>query len=162
RTDFLDVVANLTKHVEYSYPVSAPTYNNPTEMREYGFSGEQLRRTTFSYVTNTNYTDAPVGKPRLLHLVSAQTVYDQTRTSATPCTEFDYDSYSYYYSGLTGRSESGPVIGHDDTNFGATFMYRGNRTAVRQFPDYANQPSNSIQQQTNYDMLGNVVVAQLS
>jgi RHS repeat-associated protein len=162
RTDFLDVVANLTKHVEYSYSGTAPTYNNPTELREYGFSGELLRRTTFSYVTNTNYTNPPVGKPRLLHLVSAKTVYNQISSSATARTEFDYDSYNYYYSGLTVRSESGPVTGHDDTNFGVTFLYRGNVTAVRQFPDYANQPTNSIQQQTNYDMLGNVVVAQLS
>jgi RHS repeat-associated protein len=162
RTDLLDVSANLTKHVEYSYSGTAPTYNNPTELREYGFSGEQLRRTTFSYVTNTNYTNPPVGKPRLLHLLSAQTVYNLVSSSATARTEFDYDSYNYYYSGLTVRSESGPVTGHDDTNFGVTFIYRGNPTAMRQFPDYANQPTNSIQQRTNYDMLGNVVVAQLS
>jgi RHS repeat-associated protein len=162
RTDSTDVVANLTSHVEYSYPSTAPTYNNPTEMREYGFAGEQLRRTTFSYLTNTSYTSPPVGKPRLLHLVTAQTVYNLSSTSATARTELDYDGYNYYYSGLTSRSESGPVTGHDDTNFGTSFLYRGNPTAMRQFPDYANQPSSSIQQQTNYDMLGNVVVAQLS
>jgi len=162
RTDSTDVVANLTSHVEYSYPGSAPTYNNPTELRQYGFAGEQMRRTTFSYLTDTNYTSPPVGKPRLLRLITAQTVYNQTRTSATARIEVDYDSYNYYYSGLTSRSESGPVTGHDDANFGTSFLYRGNPTAMRQFPDYAGQPTNSIQQQTNYDMLGNVVVEQLS
>jgi RHS repeat-associated protein len=162
RTDSADLVAGITSHVEYSYPGTAPTFNNPTEVREYGFAGEQLRRTTFSYVTSTNYTSPLVGKPRLLHLVTAQTVYNLTSTSATARTELDYDNYNYYYSGLTSRSESGPVTGHDDTNFGTSFLYRGNPTAMRQFPDYANQPTSSIQQQTNYDMLGNVVVAQLS
>jgi|GEM_PF-1506126 len=162
RTDSTDVVANLTSHAEYSYPGSAPTFNDPTEVREYGFSGEQLRRTTFSYVTNTNYTSPPVGRPRLLNLVTAQTVYNQASSSASARTEFDYDSYNYYYSGLTSRSESGPVTGHDDANFGTSFLYRGNPTAMRQFPDYANQPTISIPQQSNYDILGNVVVEQLS
>ncbi len=160
RTDYTDIPASLTWHKEYSYP-GGSTYNNPTEAREYGFAGELLRRSALTYVTNTNYINPPVGKPRLLHLVSAQTIYDQT-SAVVARTELDYDTYNYYYSGLTTRSEAGSVTGHDDANFGTSFLYRGNRTAVRRFPNYAVQPTNSIQQQTNYDILGNLVVAQLS
>lgn len=97
----------------------------------------------------------------IITLISAQVIYDQVG-AVVARTESDYDSYNYYYTGLTNRSESGSVVGHDDTNFGISFTYRGNTTAVRRFPNYASQPTNSIQQQLNYDILGNVVVAQLS
>lgn len=68
RTDFTDVPANLTWHQEFSYP-GGTSYNNPSEQREYGFNNELLRRSAFTYITNTNYTNPAVGKPRLLHLI---------------------------------------------------------------------------------------------
>ena len=158
-----DVPASLSRQVSYHYPSSGATYNNPTEIDEYGFSSELLRKTVLTYVTDTNYTSVTTGKPRLLNLLASSTLYQGTSSTALARTEYSYDTYTGGGIDPQDRTEGGTnVTQHDRTDFSNSFYYRGNRTRVTEYPNYASSSSIYMQHQTKYDILGNIVSEDLS
>ena len=153
-----DVPASLSKHTEYVYPGSGATFNNPTQIKEYGFSNELLRKAVYTYVTDSNYISPSTAKPRLLNLPASVTLYEGTSSTALARTEYSYDGTS---TDDTGSVKVG-TAGHNSTDFPTTFNYRGNRTAVKQYPDYAASTGNYTEYVATYDVLGNILTASLS
>src|SRR5712692_10139672 len=119
----------LTSKVETDYD-SAPDSNgviagsraNPSERREYtygsGAAGPLARRTTFTYLHNSNSAYA---NANLVSLVSNQITYDGSG-SLVAQTSFGYDT--------TPIAITSGVVQHDYTNYPYTNPVRGNRTTI--------------------------------
>jgi RHS repeat-associated protein len=135
---------NQQSKVETDYT----SYGNSSEIREYDFGsgspGSQLRKTDYTYVTDSNYASR-----HILGLPASIIVYNGSGTAKSRMT-FTYDSASL--SSATGTSN------HDDTNYGTGFTYRGLVTSVTGYADAAT-PSGSVTHSATYDMLGNVLTS---
>jgi RHS repeat-associated protein len=135
---------------------------NLTDAYEYdygsGSAGPLLRRTHTDYLTtnpvnSTNYT---TGNLYILHLPSAKWVStDATGSNKGSLTQFEYDNYATdsNHAGLVSRSS---VVGHDTTNFGTGFPYRGNLTGLTSYAN-AGAQTGAINAYSQFDVLGNVV-----
>ncbi len=136
-------------------------FNNQTDTWEYdygdGAPGAFLRHRHTDYVTGSNYTDATGAHLRSLPL-EVTVSSDSEGDDVVSRTEFEYDNYSsasdhVQHDPLVSRSS---VIGHDSTNYGTGFIYRGNVTAVTSFSD-ADGETGAVTAYSFFDMLGNVV-----
>jgi RHS repeat-associated protein len=133
-------------------------FHNQTDVWEYDFGtgapGQFLRRSHTDYVTNTNYTSETGAHLRGLPLQTWVSSDTNGNTKAS-LTQFEYDNYATdsNHAGLVSRSS---VTGHDSTNYGIGFAYRGNVTAVTSYSNAAAQ-TGAVTTYSQYDMLGNVV-----
>lgn len=150
------VDANLVASETYEYD----SYGNTTDVREYdygsGQAGSFLRRTHTDFVTSSNYVSD--SGPFIRRLPSQNWVSsDSAGSNKVSLIQFEYDDYSSNstHAGLISRSS---VTGHDSTNYGTGFAYRGNVTAVTTYSNAASQ-SGAVTVYSQYDILGNVVKA---
>lgn len=124
------------------------TFGNPSEVREYDFGsggvGSLLRKTDYTYVTSTNYTNL-----HILNLRASTIIYNGPGTAASN------SAYAYDGTSLTGATGAS---GHDDTNYGTGFTYRGLLTSTTQYTNPVT-PSGAIAHSNTYDMLGNMLTA---
>jgi RHS repeat-associated protein len=142
-------------------------FNAPTEMREYGYSGQLLKRVHTEYLNDDNYNGPPMsyggrfGWMHIFNLVSVVEVYagdDSTRVSRV---EYEYDGASL---------EDAPgVVGHSvysnphDPHYDPRSAYRGNLTRVRRYADSASLDGESAVVETfTYDITGNLRVQSTS
>lgn len=131
------------------------TRGNVKEIREYdwgsGAPGPLVRRTTKEYLhaNNSNYLSR-----NIVSNIIKETVFDGSNPSATDCleaygckarTEFEYDS--------TAITATSGVPQHDYTNYGSTFIYRGNATKVKK---WRNTDGALLTTSYIYDDLGNI------
>jgi RHS repeat-associated protein len=136
------------------------TYGNVSQISTYDYSsnwsagngvesaggGVLLSRTVNTYETASAYINQHI----LDRLMETQ-VYDHTAALIAQ-TVYAYDSTALQSE--TGASQ------HDDTNYGTTFLTRGNLTSTTRYPTPSN-PATAIARTFNYDMLGNLVLAQV-
>lgn len=149
---------NQVSTTTYSYNGSVD-FNLLSDIYEYDFgsgsAGSLIRRTHIDYETSSNYTGNSVN----LRTLPTETWVSSDSGGSTKLsrTQFEYDNYtsSSPHAALTSRSN---VTGHDTTNYGTGFTYRGNVTAVTRYADAAT-PSGGISTYSQYDILGNVVKA---
>ena len=146
----LDVVPNQVSRTETVYDgYSEGGYNksrvNVVESREYDYSGELKRKTTFAYLHDENI----LYKHRhVLDRATRRTIYQGESDKKTE-TLFKYDT--------TPIEATSGVIQHDYTNYGSGFSIRGNLTEIHNWLDTT--PAWLVT--TNwYDDLGNVVRTQ--
>jgi len=121
-------------------------YGNVMETREFdwGAPGPLLRRTTFTYLTDSNYISR-----QILNLVTRVVVKDGAGNIKSR-TDTQYDS-----TALICVPTTPTVPQHDDTNYGCGFNFRGNPTAVTQYTDPVT-PAGPITATSVYDSLGNL------
>jgi RHS repeat-associated protein len=118
---------------------------------EQGFTGTAQRKTTYSYVDDTNYTTTD----NMLYLVNSVVVTDKTTNQDVARTDFVYDEAS---PGLLTYSQQ--AVGHDYTHFDQTNLVRGNVTSTIQYKTMS--PPSTKTWTTQYDVLGNTVNQALS
>jgi len=127
---------------------------NVTSVTEYdwgsGSHGPKLRTTTYGYVTSSNYTSTTAN---ILNLVSDITIQDGSGTNKSR-KHINYDGASL------GSCPTG-VLQHDDTNYGCSFVYRGNPTSTVSYLDPVT-PGNGVTKNFTYDVFGNSLTAQLN
>jgi RHS repeat-associated protein len=127
---------------------------NITSVAEYdwgsGSHGALLRTTTYGYVTSSSYTSTTAN---ILNLVSDVTIQDGSGTAKSR-KHINYDG-----AGL-GSCPTG-ISQHDDTNYGCSFVYRGNPTSTISYLDPVT-PGNGITKNFTYDVFGNLMTAQLN
>lgn len=131
---------NQQSEVAFSYT----TYGNVNEADEYDYGLTLARKTVTAYNTSSNYTSA-----HILSLPGSVTEYDGSGNKKSYKT-FTYDSAALVSA--TGAS------GHDDSNYGTSFAYRGLVTTVTAYTDPVT-PSGAISHNSTYDMLGNMRTA---
>jgi RHS repeat-associated protein len=125
------------------------TFNLVTEKDEYdygqGAPGALLRKTVINYASFPTTPIYPYDAS-ILDKPSSVLVYDGANTS-TPISETDY---AYDQSALSPVS----TVGHDDTNYGTSYLNRGNATTVTQkcFPGCAD-----LITKYTYDQTGQMV-----
>ena len=128
---------------------------NPTDIWYYDYGSGQpgsfLRREHTDYVSDSNYVTRYMRTLPSQKWISS----DSAGNSKASLTTFEYDNYSTNstHAGLLSRSN---VFGHDSTNFGMGFAYRGNPTAVTAYANAAAQ-TGAVTSYSQYDILGNVV-----
>jgi RHS repeat-associated protein len=113
-----------------------------------GAPGSPIRTTTYSYQTSTNYTSR-----NIINLITSKQIKDSTGT-----VQYRED---ITYDGTTLSVCPTGVPQHDDTDYGCTFNYRGNPTAVTTYLSPATQ-GNPITKNFTYDFFGNLLTAQLN
>lgn len=153
-------MVSKTTHIDpnNSSNIGYDQYSNPTDTWEYdygsGSPGSFLRRTHTSYVTDSNYVN--YSGAHIRNLPSSTWVSSDTAgNNKVALTDFEYDNYAdnSTHSPLESRSS---VTGHDTTNYGTGFAYRGNVTGVTSYANAAT-PSGAISTYAEYDILGNVI-----
>jgi RHS repeat-associated protein len=136
--------------VDTTYDQTSPT-GNLQAMTEYdwgsGQHGPPLRQTNYTYVTDTNYTSR-----NIVNLLKEVTI--QTGSTIQSRKDIAYD-------GALITSCPTAVPQHDDTNYGCSFVYRGNPTLVTTYTDPVT-PGGAITRGFTYDFFGNLLTAQLS
>ena len=151
---------NLVSKVDYSYNqgnwANVP-FNIQTDVYEYDFGsgspGAFMRRTHTDYVEDTNYRS---NTTYILKLPTQTWISSDTNGSnIVSRTQIEYDNYNSdsRHAPLASRSS---VIGHDTTNFGTSFVRRGNPTQTVSFGNAANQ-TDPVYSSIQYDILGNPV-----
>lgn len=135
------------------------TYNTNgllTSRTEYdwgsGGHGSELRQTTYTYLsdTNTNYSSR-----NILNLLY-QTRILNAQGAVQYAKDIGYDGASL------GNCPTG-VAGHDDSNYGCSFQYRGNPTSVTTYSSPgSNPPSGGITKNFTFDIFGNELTAQMN
>jgi RHS repeat-associated protein len=137
---------------------------NVTEIREYdwgqGGHGGLIRRTDKTYLHNSNSTYLTYN---IVDKVLQETVFDNATNPGTcqnmakPCaqTQYEYDVYTPGVNALISTSGSNQAPQHDYTHYPSTFIYRGNVTRVKRFPNTATG-SNPLTTTYTYDDLGNI------
>lgn len=146
--------ANLQSKTTYGYD----QYGNVTDTFEYDFGagtpGGFLRRSHTDYITDPNYTS--YNNAHIRNLASQTWVSsDSNGSNIVSRTQIEYDNYSSdsRHAPLASRSS---VIGHDTTNFGSGYPWRGNPTQTVSFGNAANQ-TDPVYSSIQYDILGNPV-----
>jgi RHS repeat-associated protein len=149
---------NLASRVTYTYD----SYNNPTEVAEYGFGvgapGGLIRRTQTSYLTSNQYQgNANYATDLNIHIRDLPTqkiVYDASGAVRSR-TEFIYDDYGAYP--LIDR----PGIVQHNAGFRTSYGTRGNLThVIHHNPDRpADDLIAEIHLYNQYDIAGNLVKA---
>jgi RHS repeat-associated protein len=150
---------NLVSRVETDYDaypgwtVNSVTNNisasNPIAKREYAYGtpswGALVRTTTFGYqhLSNATYRNL-----NLVGKVTSKKVYVGSQTG----TLVAQTTYTYDGTSLTPTNAT-PAPNHDYTNFGATFLTRGNLTRTSQ---WLNTSGTWFNTDNTYDDLGNL------
>jgi len=141
RTTSVTTTLNDTSQ-QFQTQTDYTSYGNVQETRQYDFGlTTLLRRTHTIYITDTNYTSR-----HILNLPSTVIVYNGAGTAKSDT--------AYTYDGGTLTSATG-ATNHDDTNYGASFTFRGLLTLLTQYTDPVT-PSGAITHTKSYDMLGNL------
>jgi RHS repeat-associated protein len=117
---------------------------NVSEIREFGYTGALVRRTTRTYLHNSNTTYTNYN---IVNKVLAETLYD-AGASQKARTEYEYDSTAL--TSATGAPQ------HADDAYSTGFIYRGNATKVKRWRDIP-APATLLPTTYNYDTLGNIL-----
>jgi RHS repeat-associated protein len=150
--------ANLISKVVYGYD----SRNNTTDLYEYDFGsgtvGAFLRRTHTDFMTtnpvnSVDYSSESVHQYRLPCQMWVSSDSSGNTRNALELTEYDNYTADSPHAGLTPRSS---VIEHDSTNFGASYIPRGNVTSVTSYAN-AGAQTGAVSAFSQYDILGNVV-----
>lgn len=138
-------VGTQQKKIEADYE-SYGISNRLLETREYdwgtGSPGSLLRKTTNTYLNTTPYLTAGI-RDRV-----TQTIVRDGAGNIVSRTDIAYD-------GSTPACVTGATR-HDDTNYGCSYITRGNPTSITTWTDAAT-PSGPITTTYTYDTLGNVL-----
>jgi RHS repeat-associated protein len=125
------------------------TYGNLDLLKEYdygsGAPGSVLRTTTYTYLNSSAYITA-----NILNRVTEKSVADSTGTTR-------YVEDTAYDAGTLSPCPTG-VVQHDDTNYGCSFMTRGNPTSVTNYTN-ASAKTGPVVKNKYYDVFGNIVKA---
>jgi len=135
------------------------SYGNPANKRDYGLqiagAWQVRRRTNYTYVTDTNYTNR-----YLRSLVTELKIYDalQNTNDADDVliakTANTFDDYAST-GGMEGYGLAKPP-GHDTALYGTSFTYRGNITGTTQWIDIAVNTTLATRLK-KYDKFGNLL-----
>jgi RHS repeat-associated protein len=131
--------AGQTSKVAYTYT----TNGNVSSVAEYDF-GPTLSRTTSTTYLTTYTTQHILERP-------TQVLIKNASGTTVSRTDLAYDGTSL--ASLTGLAT------HDDTNYPATFVSRGNLTQLTKYSN-ASTATGVIQRNFTYDMLGNMLTGQ--
>lgn len=131
------------KRTAISYSTS---FGLPTEVREYAADATSVLRTTQSdYGTSTDYSNR-----RIIGLPTQKRVYDTANGNALVSkVDFVYDDSGEFLV------QQGSPIQHDTTNYGSSFIWRGNLTKVKRW-DVINT-SQSVEARTGYNTTGSPI-----
>jgi RHS repeat-associated protein len=143
-------------------------FNAPTDMREFGYSGQLLKHVRTEYLNDDNYNGSPKNYGGrwgwLMHifdLVSVVEVYagdDSTRVSRV---EYEYDGASL--EDAPGVAQHSVYNNPYDPHYDPRTAYRGNITQVRRYADAASLDVGSAAVGTfTYDITGNLRVQSTS
>jgi RHS repeat-associated protein len=131
--------------------VCTATRLNPAERREYAFgsgaAGPLVRKTDYTYLHTNNQQYITRNIVNRVKLVS---VYDGSGVLKSQ-TQNDYDIYNYSDMGSMLPSNA---VQHDATNYGTTFIYRGNVTATKK---WRNTDGAWLESRRQYDDAGNTL-----
>ncbi|MCI0354229.1 MAG: hypothetical protein L0099_04190, partial [Acidobacteria bacterium] len=127
---------------EYTYDA----YGNVTELQEFDFGLQLKRRTATTYLSSSVYLTA-----RILNRPTQVLVKDAAG-AVVARSDFAYDTTNL--TAVTGATQ------HDDTNYSATYLTRGNVTSVTRYTNAA-AGSGAIARNFYYDTLGNLRTADL-
>jgi RHS repeat-associated protein len=108
-------------------------------------SASPIRTTTYSYLTNSNYTSR-----NLISLMTSKVLKD-----GSGATQYRID-IAYDGVGLANCPPGQPQ--HDDTNYACSMNYRGNPTAVTVYQT-PGTPTDGITKNFTYDVFGNLLTA---
>jgi YD repeat-containing protein len=127
-------------------------YNNPTEVREYGFDQLLKRRTTTTYLTwNNGFNYATDDSIHLLSLPVTTTIFNAAGTQiAQSVNEYDV----YVNDGDRAQLTDYGVVSQHDSNYGTAKTTRGNGTRAG---EWLNTTGTFIYAYARFDTLGNVV-----
>ncbi len=123
-------------------------YYLPSEVREYAADATSVLRTTQTdYNLDPNYTSR-----RIFGLASQKRVYDSANGNALVSkVEYVYDENGEFLV------QQGAPIQHDTSNFGSSFVWRGNLTKVRKW-DVINT-AQFLDSKTGYNTTGSPIFA---
>jgi RHS repeat-associated protein len=143
------VVASITRTFNDTGQVSSVQYTydsngNATHVNEYDWGNQLKRQTATTYATGAYLTKHILDLP-------TQVLVEDTAGTVTSRTDIAYDSTSL--TSLTGAAN------HDDTDYPASFLTRGNLSSVTRYSNAA-AGTGGVTRTLNYDTLGNVLTAQ--
>lgn len=150
--------ANLVSKQTFSYD----TYNNQTDLYEYGFgagaAGSLVRRTHTDFLTTNPVNGTNYATTSTIHLRALPTqkqVFDGGGVERARST-FEYDNYAAVanHAGLVNRTN----ISGLDSGFTTSYTQRGNTTATtRHFFNTSGGATGSISTYQQFDIAGNTV-----
>jgi RHS repeat-associated protein len=130
----------------YQYDING----NVSDILETGYGAGATRETHTDYLTGTAYATAHIlDRPAKIQISDGSGLKSRT--------DIAYDSYGT--GGLTGVTGA-PAPQHDNTNYGTGFTTRGNVTSTTRYTNAA-AASGPITRNLTYDILGNLLTAQL-
>ncbi|HZF38372.1 MAG TPA: hypothetical protein VE715_06100, partial [Blastocatellia bacterium] len=141
-------------------------FNAPTDVREYGYASQLLKRVHTEYLNIDNYNGNPTSwggweGRHIFNLPSAIDAYasdDSTRVSRV---EFEYDGASL--EDTPGVAQHSIYFNPRATEYSPTTAYRGNVTLVRRYADATSLDGGSAVVETfTYDITGNLRVQSTS
>jgi hypothetical protein len=134
------------------------TNGNLQVMKEHDFGqgapGPILRTTTFQYLNLSAYTGL-----NIINKITSKTLADSAGTIKSRVV-INYDESSYVNADCTTGAHTGAQQ-HDDANFGCSYTTRGLPTSITTYTDAAT-PGGSVTKHFSYDLVGNLITADLS
>src|SRR5579872_7427855 len=127
--------------VTYTYD----SFGNPTNISEYDFGSALKRQTVTTYATGAYVTQHILNLP-------TQILVEDGAGKIVARTDLAYD--------VTPLTAISGAPNHDDQAYGAAFTTRGNLTSVTRYSNAA-AGTGAVTRTSNYDNLGNTLVAQL-
>ncbi|MGB8521604.1 MAG: RHS repeat-associated core domain-containing protein [Candidatus Acidiferrales bacterium] len=127
------------------------TYGNLDVLKEHdygtGAPGSILRTTTYTYLSTSAYITS-----NILNRVTEKSIADSTGT-------VQYVEDTAYDGSALSPCPTG-VVQHNDTNYGCSFLTRGNPTSVTTYTNASTKAGAEVKNQS-YDIFGNLVQATL-
>jgi RHS repeat-associated protein len=125
------------------------TFGNLDVLKEHDFGtgapGAVLRTTNYTYLSTTAYTNL-----NIMDRVTEKSIVDSTGT-------VQYVEDTAYDGSALNPCPTG-IPQHNDTNYGCSFLTRGNPTSVTTYAT-ASTKAGAVAKNKHYDMFGNVVLA---
>jgi RHS repeat-associated protein len=143
-------------------------FNAPTDMREFGYSGQLLKHVRAEYLNDDNYNGSPQDYGgrwgwwmHIFNLVSVVEVYDGDDSTRVSRVEYEYDGASL--EDAPGVARHSEYHNPRDPRYDPRTAYRGNLTQVRRYADAASLDGGSAVVGTfTYDITGNLRVQSTS
>src|SRR6266550_270684 len=149
-TDYETFTYTALSTTGYCNPCTA-TRLNVSERREYaygsGAAGALARKTDYGYLHSGNQ---PYIDRNIVSRVKLVSVYDGSGVLKAQ-TQSDYDIYNYSDMGAMQPSNA---VQHDATNYGTSFIYRGNVTATKK---WRNTDAAWLETRRQFDDAGNII-----
>jgi RHS repeat-associated protein len=174
RTETTDERGRTTV-TEYSYDTNyGSRYNAVTDMREYGYGGELLRRIHTEYLNDGNYNGSlqnsgmlwwkPVGAPsggpnwsgpHIFNLISATEVYAADDVTRLARAERQYDGVGLINT--PGMGQHNAIHNPYAPEYDPRTWYRGNVTQIKRYADALSlDQQTSVVETRTYDVAGNL------